>query len=197
VQQHGELTNTQRIEVYAEMYWLRMRDTLRSTFEKTHAAVGDARFDGFVADFLREHPSTHFSLDRLGARFAQTLPEELRGPAELEWARTEAFLAVDAPVIEFSELQARAPETWGDLALELHPSVRVVSEGPTVVWRIGFAVQSSKISAAELAALQAAQRGAPLAEVLEPFGDDAQAALDALASWFSESMVSRLTLANG
>jgi len=197
VQHHGELTNTQRIEVYAEMYWLRMRDTLRSTFEKTHAAIGDERFDGFVADFLREHPSTHFSLDRLGSKFAQTLPEELRGRAALEWARTEAFLAVDAPVIPFSELQSRPPEAWSDLALELHPSVRVVSEDPTVVWRVGFAVQTSKISAAEMTALQAAQRGASLAEVLEPFGDDAQAALDALASWFGESMVSRLTSANG
>ena len=187
---HGALTNTQRLEVYAEMYWLRMRDTLRDAFAKTRAAVGDERFDGFVADFLREHPSTHFSLDRLGAQFAQTLPAELRDAAALEWARAESFLAVDAPVIEFSALQAHPAETWGALSLELHPSVRVLRG--TVVWRTGFTVQLSDISAEEAAALEVAQRGAPLGEVLEPFGDDAQAALDALASWFGESMVSRV-----
>ena len=56
---HPPLSAKARLEVYAEMYWLRMRDVLRDAFPAVRATLGDELFDANVADFLRAHPSTH------------------------------------------------------------------------------------------------------------------------------------------
>lgn len=180
----------QHLELYADMYWLRMRDTLRDAFPKLHAELGDEHFDGHVADFLRAHASTHFSLDRVGAAFARFLGTP---SAALEWARSESFVAPDAESLGFAALQAMPPDEWPALSLALHPSVRVLDE--VVVWRSGFEVFQAPISPREREALSAAQGGAPLPEVLAPFEDDAAAAFEALRSWFHEGMVSRLQTA--
>jgi uncharacterized protein (UPF0276 family) len=181
VSDHGDLTPTQRIELYADMYWLRMRDTLRDAFPK----VED--LDGRVADFLRAHGSTHFSLDHVGAAFAAFLgtPE-----AALEWARSESFVAPDDAQLGFEALQAIPPEEWGALVPVLHPAVRVLETH--VVWRSGFEVFQAPITEREREALNAARTGAALPDVLAPFGEDAPAAFEALRSWFNEGMVSRL-----
>ncbi|MFT3713934.1 MAG: DUF692 family protein [Archangium sp.] len=179
VTEHGELTPTQRIELYADMYWLRMRDTLRDAFKN----VEDAQ----IADFLREHGSNHFSLDQVGAAFAQFLgtPE-----AALEWARSESFVSLDAPTIGFDALQTIPSEEWGDVVPVLHPAVRVLKTH--VVWRSGFEVFQAPLTDAEHDALCAARGGASLGDVLAPYGEDAGAAFEALRSWFNEGMVSRL-----
>ena len=174
----------QNLELYADMYWLRIRDTLRDAFPKTED------LDGHVADFLREHGSNHFSLDRVGAAFAEFLgtPE-----AALEWARSESFVSPNAEALSFSALQAIPPDAWGDVVLELHPAVRVLDTH--VVWRTGFEVFQAPINDAEREALRTAKSGAVLPDVLAPFGEDAGAAFEALRSWFNEGMVSRLQTA--
>ena len=220
---HPPLSPKARIEIYAEMYWLRMRDTLRVSFPAVHSALGDHDFDALVADFLRQHPSTHHSLDRLGAPFAaflRTAHPEQADVAALEWARAESFIAIDGPVVPFSELQAIPAESWGELSLKAHPSVRVLElerdpqpvlraqrdgnpippalETPTsmVVWRTAFVVFHAPISTREATAVRALIVGASLPELLAPFedlDDGGVSAFEALQSWFSEGMVSALS----
>ena len=193
---HPPLSPRARIEVYAEMYWLRMRDVLRDSFPQVRKALGDEDFDALVADFLREHPSTHHSLDRLGAPFPGFLKSaspEHADTAALEWQRAASFIAPDAPVATFAELQAHPSETWGELFLTAHPSVRVSSG--KVSWRKGFVVFHSDVKEREVEALRALMKGAPLPELLAPFedlDDGGVAAFEALQSWFTEGMVSRL-----
>ena len=220
---HPPLSPKARIEIYAEMYWLRMRDTLRVSFPAVHSALGDHDFDALVADFLRQHPSTHHSLDRLGVPFAAFLrtghPEQA-DVAALEWARAESFIALDGPVVPFSELQSIPAESWGELSLKAHPSVRVLElerdpqpvlraqrdaapiplalEALTsmVVWRTGSVVFHAPISTREATAVQALIEGASLPELLAPFedlDDGGVSAFEALQSWFSEGMVSALS----
>ncbi|MDP1825855.1 MAG: DUF692 family protein [Archangium sp.] len=216
VAEHPPLSPKARIEVYAEMYWLRMRDVLRDAFPTVRARLGDELFDAHVADYLREHPSTHHSLDRLGRSFAGFLHDDV---AAVEWARAESFLAQDAPVISFEQLKAHAPETWGELELKAHPSVRVLElasdpipalraqrDGKPVpesvatptnvaVWRTGFVTFHAAVSALEAAALRRLIDGAPLPALLEPFeelDDGGVAAFEALQSWFTEGMVAVL-----
>ena len=220
---HPPLSSKARIEVYAEMYWLRMRDVLRDAFPTVRAAVADETFDGLIADFLREHPSTHPSLDRLGRPFPQFLAKaspEWADVAALEWVRAEAFIAVDGPVLPFTQLQAIPPEAWGELTLKAHPSVRLLElatdpqpavraqrEGSTppaplavptalVIWRTGFTVFHAPISANEAAAIKSLIEGAPLPTLLAPFedlDDGGVSAFEALQSWFSEGMVAALS----
>lgn len=174
------------LDAYAGMYWMRMRDVMRDAFPLTRAASDD--FDALVADYLKVHPSTHFSLDRLGASFAAFVSEELSAIASLEWARSEAFIALDAPVAGWSALTAVPAEEWASVVLTLHPSVRLV--GHRVVWRQGFEVFDAEVSNAETQSVRRALEGAPLVEVLESFEEDSAGALSALQSWFNEGMVS-------
>jgi hypothetical protein len=194
---HPPLSAKARLEVYAEMYWLRMRDVLRDAFPLVRKAAGDETFDALVADFLREHPSTNPSLDRLGAPFPGFLklasPEHAQ-TAALEWQRAESFIAPDGPSATFADLQAYPSETWGELFLTAHPSVRV--SGENVSWRNGFQVFHSGVKEAEATALRALVAGAPLPEVLAPFedlDDGGVAAFEALQSWFAEGMVARIS----
>jgi uncharacterized protein (UPF0276 family) len=186
----------QRIEVYAQMYWLRMRDVLRDGFPLTREGMGAELFDAVVAAFLKKHQSRHFSLDALGAPFAQFVQSENPGWAEtarLERAKAESFLAPDAPVASFSELRSVPAEVWADVGLVRHPSVRVLKD--TVVWRHVFEVFQAPISHSEAEALQRLEVMCPLAEALEPFDlgeEGATKAFAALQSWFSEGMISQV-----
>ena len=218
---HPPLSGKQRLEVYAEMYWLRMRDVLRDAFPAVSAGLG-ADFEPVVADFLRAHPSTSPSLDALGARFPGFVRASRPAWADLaalEWARGQSFIALDGPVVDFAALQAHPPESWPEVSLRAHPSVRVLElafdplpalraqrdgkqvpaplEAPTalVVWRSGFEVFHAPIDSKEAAALRVLLPGASLPEVLAPFEeleDGGVAAFEALSSWFSEGMVSSI-----
>ncbi|MBX7113546.1 MAG: DNA-binding domain-containing protein [Myxococcaceae bacterium] len=228
----GALTPEDRIGIYAEMYWLRMRDTLRADYPFVWHVLGDEPFDVLVARHIRRRPSTHYSLGRLGSEFAETLRDaHLEWPwvvdlAKLEWARAEAFISPDAPVLAFAALGALSDETFHHSRLQISPSVRLLkptwdvltvwrtcesggdwraiavtpNATPVVVWRQGFAVFHVAVGSAEHDALSKAQQGFALPTVCEAFADapePAQAAFQAIGSWVSEGMVSSLKVDGG
>lgn len=209
-----------RLEVYAEMYWLRLRDALRESFPTVRSGLGDERFEALVADFLRAHPSTHFSLDRFGAPFPAFLRRAepaWADVAELEWARGESFLAPDAPTVGFDALLAVPRERWGEVVLRGHPSLRVCAlehdvvpalrahreeqrpSAPTpaslhlATWRQAHTAFHVTLDAREHAAVSRLAAGAALPELLEPWADldvGGAAAFEALRGWFVEGWVS-------
>ncbi|MBL8940542.1 MAG: putative DNA-binding domain-containing protein [Archangium sp.] len=227
----GALSPDERVNVYAEQYWLRLRDVLRGEFEHVRAVLGDDDFDVLAAKYVKAHPSTHFSLNWLG----QHLPSFLRAQpvdgapfladlAELEWARSQAFIAEDSPVVSAESLSVVTPETAATVRFTLTPSVRVlqhafdirplfraIADGaswseiamppsPTalVVFRQGFTVFHDAVSSAEAEALTRAMTGATLPELCEAFaefGDEAAShAFQAIGSWVNEGMVSSLVV---
>lgn len=227
----GALSPDERVNVYAEQYWLRLRDVLRGEFEHVRAVLGDDDFDVLAAKYVKAHPSTHFSLNWLG----QHLPSFLRAQpvdgapfladlAELEWARSQAFIAEDSPVVSAESLSVVTPETAATVRFTLTPSVRVlqhafdvrplfraIADGaswseiamtpcPTalVVFRQGFTVFHDAVSSAEAKALTRAMTGATLPELCEAFaefGDEAAShAFQAIGSWVNEGMVSSLVV---
>ncbi|MER2564786.1 MAG: DNA-binding domain-containing protein [Myxococcaceae bacterium] len=225
----GALSPDERVNVYAEQYWLRLRDVLRGEFEHVRAVLGDDDFDVLAAKYVKAHPSTHFSLNWLGQHlpsFLRAQPVEgapfLADLAELEWARSQAFIAVDSPVVSAEGLAVVTPETAATVRFTLTPSVRVlrhafdvrplfraIADGanwrevemppcPTslVVFRQGFTVFHDAVSSAEAEALTRAMNGATLPELCDAFsefGDDAAPrAFQAIGSWVNEGMVARI-----
>jgi hypothetical protein len=129
----GALPADERVAVYAEMYWLRMRDVLREEFPHVRSVLGDDAFDVLTAKYLKRHPSTHFSLNWLGQYlpgFLRETPVEnapfLADLAELEWARAQSFIAPDSAVAGTSDLAVITPETAASVRFSLTPSVRVI-----------------------------------------------------------------------
>ena len=91
----------QRVEVYADAYFLRLRDVLAEDFPRVAKLLGDEDFADLVRGYLKAHPSTEPSVRHLGRAFSafiraqNDLPPWLADLAALEWARVNAFDAPD------------------------------------------------------------------------------------------------------
>lgn len=128
------LSSVERLGIYHGMYPLRMRDALAADYPMLEALVGEHAFSHLVADYVAAHPSTSYTLNRLGDR----LPEYLRtwGPvrgrklradlARLELALTEAFDAEPSSVLAPEEVAAVPPERWEEVRLVPVPSLRLL-----------------------------------------------------------------------
>ena len=95
------LNSFERLEIYNRQYWFRVMDAVSEDFPALRAVLGQEKFDLLVLAYLRENPSTSFTLRNLGARLPAWLASypALAGPqhalavdvARLEWAYIEAF----------------------------------------------------------------------------------------------------------
>jgi hypothetical protein len=141
----ARLSSVERLDIYADMYFYRIRDVLREDYPKLVATVGDDEFHNLVTDYLIACPPRHFSLrnagDRLPAfvsrhRLSATRPW-LRDLAALERQRLEVFDAADAAPLTLSQLRRVAPEDFGALPLRLVPAHSwVVADFPVEeAWR--------------------------------------------------------------
>ncbi len=123
-----------RLDVYANMYFFRLRDVLQADYPKLAALVGPDRFHNLATSYLVAFPSRHASVRHMGRHLAEHLETHaliatwpaLPDLARLEWARGEAFDAADAEPLPESALAAVPPERWPRLRLRLQPSLRLL-----------------------------------------------------------------------
>jgi hypothetical protein len=124
------LTAVQRLDIYANMYFYRLLDILRTDYEAVVAAVGDAAFHNLVTDYLLVCPSLHPSVRNVGQRLPQFLDDHALGRerpwlgelARLERARIEVFDGPDAEPLTLDELRTLAPEDFVALKLPVIPN---------------------------------------------------------------------------
>jgi hypothetical protein len=141
----ARMTPVERVDVYADMYFYRLRDCLAEDFPKVAAHVGAARFHDLVTDYLLAHPPAHFSLRELGRRLPGFLETHaLLGEfpvvadlARLEWARVDVFDESDAAPLSREEVIARAGAGPEEFRLALAPCVRLLRVAARVLplWR--------------------------------------------------------------
>ena len=62
------LTSFERLEIYNRQYWFRVIAAVSEDFPALAAVLGREKFDRLVLAYLKENPSTSFSLRNLGAR---------------------------------------------------------------------------------------------------------------------------------
>jgi hypothetical protein len=190
------LDPAERLDVYRNMYFLRLLEVLREDYPQTAQLVGDEAFADLARAYLGAHPSRHPSVRHVGDALPEflatavpaALPAFAADLARLEWARREVFDAPDATPLTASDLAALDPERVAELPLELVPScmtlvaawpVHEVWKDPSVapapkrtalrVWREGFKVFHAAIDDAEEAALGRLAGGATFATVCELF----------------------------
>ena len=135
----------ERLDVYANMYFFRILDVLRSDYPKVLAVVGDGEFHDLATDYLQAHPSRHPSLRFVGAALPGFVTAHALGRARpwlgelaaLEWARVDVFDRADAPVLTRDALATVAPEDFAALALVPVPASALVPAAWTIeeTWR--------------------------------------------------------------
>ena len=101
---------------------------------RLHQVAEDGTQDVVVdlneARYIDTHPSQFASIRWFGDRLAQELershPEQpwFAELARWEWALAASFDAQDAPAVGIEALATVAPDAWGELRLEFHPSVQ-------------------------------------------------------------------------
>jgi hypothetical protein len=118
------------VDIYANMYFYRLRDALKEDFPKTLGIIGEDRFHNLVTDYLLVHPSSHWSMRYAGLH----LPGFLKGHplletypfladlAAVEWAHADLFQMEDTRALSREELAAVPPERWGDLRFRVSPA---------------------------------------------------------------------------
>ncbi|GAC1515866.1 MAG: hypothetical protein NVS1B11_34620 [Terriglobales bacterium] len=102
IRPNDRLTSFERLEIYNRQYWFRLIGSVSEDFPALAAVLGFKRFDALMLAYLRDNPSTSFTLRDLGARLPFWLcdhPEFVpktkhsfaHDVARLEWAYVEAF----------------------------------------------------------------------------------------------------------
>jgi len=132
VKPNDRLTSFERLEIYNRQYWFRVIGAVSEDFPALAAVLGPRRFDAMVLAYLKENPSTSFTLRNLGGRLPSWLEahSEFSGRrhallldiARLEWAYVESYdRAAVAPLTleDFADLN-------GDSKLSLQPHLQLL-----------------------------------------------------------------------
>lgn len=123
---NDRLSAGERLDIYANMYFYRILDSLKEDFSLVCEIVGEKCFHNLVTDYLFQHPPTHFSLRYAGQDFAgfvktSALMAEWPFLAELallEWLMIEAFDAPDQASLKKEDLHKIPPAAFGDLKIQ-------------------------------------------------------------------------------
>jgi len=129
-----ELTATERLDVYANMYFFRLLEVLRVDYPRLLANVGDDAFHDLVTDYLAAHPPTRPSVRDAGEHlpaFLRTHALATERPwlaelALLERARTEVFDARDDLLLDVATVRGLPPDRVASLELRLVAAHRVL-----------------------------------------------------------------------
>ena len=110
-----------------------MRDALASDYPGLEHFLGDSFWD-FVTAYTRAHPSTGYTLNRLGDHVPAFLGRQktlgprafLKDLARLELAITESFDSPEAGILRAENLEAVTPARLGRTRLVTAPSLRLL-----------------------------------------------------------------------
>ncbi len=135
------LDPVERLDVYADMYFYRLRDCLAEDFAKLAVGIGAAHWHNLVTDYLLAHAPTHYSLRELGRALPGFLETHELGRqlpvlvdlARLEWARVDVFDETDAEPLSRESLLEQGSEAPGTAAFALVPSARLLRLGASVL----------------------------------------------------------------
>src|ERR1700693_586250 len=129
-----------RVDIYANMYFYRIRDALKEDFPATLAVLGGDNFHNLVTGYLLEYPPTEPSISHCGRYLADYLRDHpiregtpfVADLAKLERAVVEVFHGPDDTALDPDSLRAIAPEDWPAMKLRMLPSAQILA----LEWRV-------------------------------------------------------------
>jgi hypothetical protein len=128
------MTSAERVGVYHGMYLMRMEEALETDYPAIRYHLGDHQFAHLVREYVARHPSSSYTLNRLGDHLPQFFLDEsewheaafLHDLARLELAITEVFDEEESPVLGSEDLEAVPPEAWEGARLLPIPAFRLL-----------------------------------------------------------------------
>ena len=131
----SRLSPAERVGVYQGMYLLRMEEALESDYPGLAHMLGHEGFSSLVRDYVQEHPSMSYTLNRLSdrlpafvSRWRGTRRPAVAGDlARLEQAIAEVFDAEEVEALSEDEIAALPAEAWERLRLAPIPAFRLLA----------------------------------------------------------------------
>jgi len=122
------------LKIYFDAYRLRLLDILQIDFPKTLVLMGEEQFETAFHQYLKQHPSTHFSVRYFGRHFPSFLRKTkpfseypaISEMAQFEWSLMSTLDAADAPIISLDDLSGLPQEQWANLSLTFHSSLTTI-----------------------------------------------------------------------
>lgn len=129
------LSSAERVEIYHDMYPLRMVEALESDFPGIRHTLGEEGFEAFVAAYVADHPSRSYTLNRLGDHVPQFFLDHPEWPdsaflhdlARLELAITQVFDEEETPTLGEAEVRAVPAEAWASARLRPIKAFRLLA----------------------------------------------------------------------
>jgi hypothetical protein len=203
----GELSASERVGIYRNSVHGILWQYLASLYPVCNQLVGEKFFEGFCDLFIDQHPPATPFLADYGTGFAAFIQQHpafakmrwIHQVAALEWARHQAWHAVNQPATDFAALATlteaqqpavkfRLPESmqllhspyaihhvWLAHQPEDHPEkialedIQLEQENYVMVWRKQRELHQLAVSQQQWAFLTALQQQQTLAEVTETF----------------------------
>jgi hypothetical protein len=132
IKPNTSLTSFERLEIYNRQYWFRVIDAVSEDYPAISAVLGAEKFDALVLAYLKETPSTSWTLRDLSGELPQFLNAHpvLAGRkrrlavdvARLEWAYIEAFDGRQLAPLTADDIQSIRP----DSKVSLQPHIRLL-----------------------------------------------------------------------
>jgi hypothetical protein len=126
------LTSFERLEIYNRQYWFRLIDAVSDDFPALNAMLGAKRFNSLVPAYIRENPSTSWTLRDLSSKLPEWLTRhpEFTGKrhllaidiARLEWAYVEAYDRKKIAPLGAEDIQELGP----DARIALQPHIQLL-----------------------------------------------------------------------
>lgn len=124
-----------RLAIYRDSYYLCLTNILRKDFPLLEKLLGEQAFEDLAMAYINQYPSKYFSIKDFGERLPSFLQTQtysgrphLKELAELTWELDNTMVTADAPLLTVNDLAAISQEKWGDLQLNLHPSVKLLTQ---------------------------------------------------------------------
>lgn len=147
------LSALERIDIYANGYFYRLRDVLKEDFPCIYTILGESNFHDLITGYLVDYPPTEPSVLYAGRHlpsYLQTISSLpglslaqwpfLADLALLEQACIEVFHGRDAEALQPTTLRSLAPDAWPSLRLRLHPAAQIID----AQWRIDTLMEAIK-----------------------------------------------------
>ncbi|HYK18292.1 MAG TPA: DNA-binding domain-containing protein [Bryobacteraceae bacterium] len=129
------LSSLERLDVYRDMYLLRMEEALSIDYPSLKHFLGENEFMRLVARYVDVYPSRSYTLNRLGdhlCEFIATLNDMPRKDfcldlACLEYALTWVFDAGETPPMTTEQVKAVPPDAWEHARLKPVEAFRLLA----------------------------------------------------------------------
>jgi hypothetical protein len=112
------LSSIERLEIYANAYSARLLECLREEFPALLHALGGDAFDEVATEYLRECPSTSYTLAQLGARFPGFLARSLPASAGEGGQDSEGYRQWTGFLVELAEVERVYSEVFDGPGIE-------------------------------------------------------------------------------